>query len=126
VGPADALEEWSHSDAPPLAPASTLQRFLYALAAVLGGSGVPYALTALRRTNGALSIRSKRVCGPLGEGSQPIAVTYASHEARSIERERSPEWSTRRLVLRWKWHNDIRTVMLVLGTVAGALAVSLG
>ena len=86
---------------------------------------MPYALTALRRTNGALSIRSKRVCGPLGDGSQPIALTYASHEARSIEREKSPEWTTRRLVQRWKWHNDIRTVMLLAGVVAGTLAVSL-
>ena len=87
---------------------------------------MPYALTALRRTNGALSIRSKRVCGPLGEGSQPIALTYASHEARSIEREKSPQWTSRRLVQRWKWHNDIRTLALILGTIAGALAVSLG
>jgi hypothetical protein len=52
-----------------------------------------------------------------------MALTYASGEARSVEREQGREWTTRRLVLRWKWHNDIRTAVLVLGTLAGAVAV---
>lgn len=40
-----------------------------------------------------------------------------------MERERT--WSTEEMVRRWRWHNDIRTVVLLLGTVAGALGVSM-
>lgn len=96
-------------------------------AAVLTSSGVPYALSFLRRTNGALSIRCKALLGPLSadKAKEPIALTYANLEARSIERERDPEWTTRRLIERWKWHNDVRTAVLIVGTVVGAAAVAL-
>ncbi len=66
------------------------------------------------------------MCGPLeGAKSEPIALTYASSEPPSIEREKSPEWTTARLVERWVWHNNIRSAVLVIGTVLGAFAVSL-
>jgi len=78
-------------------------------------SGVPYALTFLRRTNGALSIRSEKLAGP---GNGAIALTYAFNEKRSIDREKA--WSTKELVLRWKWHNEVRTAILTLGTMLGA------
>ncbi len=108
---------------------SYLLRALYAVAAAFNASGVLYALTFLRRTNGALSIRSRRMLGPLGGNAaaaiQPVALTYASSDAGSIEREKSLEWTTRRLIERWWWHNNIRTAVLVVGTLVGAYAVTL-
>lgn len=105
---------------------------LYIIAAVLSGSGVPWALTLLRRTNGALSIRSKRECGlwkndPKG---QPWCITYASEETGALEREKSVRGQevykdTKALVLRWKWHNDLRTIALLAGVITGAIAVVL-
>src|SRR3569833_87234 len=104
-----------------VAPPSSLLRTLYTIAAVFSSSGVPYALTFLRRTNGALSIRSKSVLGPFGgSDGQPIALTYANNDSGSIERERSPAWPSRRLIEHWTWHNNIRSFFLVLGTVVGA------
>lgn len=93
------------------------------IAALSSASGVPYALTFLRRTNGALSIRAKRLAGP-GEDPTAMALTYASHERRSLEREGAKEWADSRvLVGRWCWHNWVRTGILVLGTVIGAVGV---
>lgn len=103
-------------------------RLLYVIAALSSASGVPWALTALRRTNGALSIRSKRILGPFESPSgQPMCITYASHESASLARERDdPNYtSTKALVMRWKWHNDLRTIVLVLGAAIGAFAVVL-
>ena len=97
------------------APSSSLARALYTIAAVSTASGVPYALTFLRRTNGALSIRSEKLAGP---GNGALALTYAFNEKRSIDREKA--WSTKELVLRWKWHNEVRTAILTLGTMLGA------
>lgn len=97
------------------APSSSLARALYGIAALLTASGVPYALTFLRRTNGALSIRAEKLAGP---GNGAIALTYAFNEKRSIDREKA--WSTKELVLRWKWHNEVRTAILTLGTMLGA------
>jgi hypothetical protein len=103
--------------------ASQYASALYITAAILSASGVPYALTFLRRTNGALSIRAKKLAGP-GEDPTAMALTYASAEARSLERER--EWKeTTRLVRRWQWHNSVRTWILVLGTVLGAVGLVL-
>ena len=104
-------------------------RSLYILAAVSSASGVPWALTALRRTNGALSIRSKRLAGlfTASPSSEPMCITYASNEKGSLDREgKDPKYKTSKtLINRWKWHNNLRTVLLILGTIAGALAVSL-
>jgi hypothetical protein len=97
------------------APSSSLARPLYIIAALLTASGVPYALTFLRRTNGALSIRSEKLAGP---GNGALALTYAFNEKRSIDREKA--WSTKELALRWKWHNEVRTAILTLGTMLGA------
>lgn len=103
---------------------------LYIIAAVLSGSGVPWALTLLRRTNGALSIRSKRECGLWRNdlNGQPWCITYASQEAGALEREKGANGqekykSTKALVQRWKWHNDLRTAALLAGVVTGAIAV---
>jgi len=101
-------------------------QLLYIVAALTTASGVPWALTALRRTNGALSIRAKRYLGPYNEpNSQPLCITYASREKASIDRElNDPKYkSTKALVNRWRWHNDLRTVLLVLGTVVGAVGI---
>lgn len=97
------------------APSSSPARALYVIAALLTASGVPYALTFLRRTNGALSIRSEKLAGP---GNGALALTYAFNEKRSIDREKA--WSTKELALRWKWHNEVRTAILTLGTMLGA------
>lgn len=101
---------------------------MYVIAAILSASGVPWALTALRRTNGALSIRTDRKVGPYGEpNSQPLCVTYASNEQASIVREsKDPRFeSSEALINRWKWHNDLRTAVLIVGTLVGACAVAL-
>lgn len=104
-------------------------RLLYIVAAISSAAGVPWALTALRRTNGALSIRSKRLAGLFtGEiGSEPLCITYASTEKAALRREGEDGKykTTEALIRRWKWHNDLRTVLLIFGAVAGALAVAL-
>ena len=102
------------------APKGSLLRTLYVIAAVMNASGVPYALTFLRRTNGALAIRADKLAGP---GNGVIALTYAFTEKRSIDREK--KFSTVQLVRRWQWHNSVRTVILALGTIMGALAVGM-
>ena len=105
---------------------------VYLIAALTTASGVPWALTFLRRTNGALSIRTKRVAGPFdragaSDHGQPLCITYASHERASFARERDdPKYkSSKDLVSRWRWHNDLRTGVLILGAVSGAVAVVL-
>ena len=97
-------------------------RALYILSALLNSSGVPYALTLLRRTNGALAIRAKKLCGP-GPDPRAMALTYAFNEERSRKREK--EWSTIELVKRWQWHNAVRTWILVVGTVLGGIGVAM-
>ncbi|KIW56428.1 hypothetical protein, variant [Exophiala xenobiotica] len=94
---------------------------LYTLAAAFNASGVPYALTFLRRTNGALSRRADRLAGP---GNGAMALTYAFNEKRSVERDRK-FGSTADLVRRWQWHNSVRTAVLVVGTLVGAVAVAM-
>ncbi|KAK5080747.1 hypothetical protein LTR05_008452 [Lithohypha guttulata] len=103
-------------------------QYLYIIAAIASASGVPWALTLLRRTNGALSIRSKRLAGPYNDPiSQPLCITYASHEQGAMKRESDdPKYKTAKaLINRWKWHNDLRTALLILGTIVGAIAVVL-
>ncbi|KIW87771.1 uncharacterized protein Z519_11745 [Cladophialophora bantiana CBS 173.52] len=102
------------------APEGSLLRYLYILAATASASGVPYALTFLRRTNGALSRKADRLAGP---GGGEMALTYAFNEKRSIDRDR--KMNTEEAIKRWQWHNYVRTWVLVLGTVAGALAVAM-
>ncbi|KAJ9610440.1 hypothetical protein H2200_005217 [Cladophialophora chaetospira] len=104
-------------------PESSLIRTLYILAALTSASGVPYALTLLRRTNGALSRKANRFAGPGPKNGQIVALTYAFNEGRSIERDQ--RMGTAETVERWSWHNYIRTWVLVLGTMVGALAVAL-
>jgi hypothetical protein len=103
------------------APVASPERTLYFLAALLSSSGVPYALTLLRRTNGALSLRAHKVAGK--HRDDPIALTYARGDAGAMERER--EWTTREMAERWKWHNNFRTGILLLGTLLGGLGVGL-
>ena len=98
----------------------SLKRWLYIIAAAMAASGVPYAWTFLRATNGALAIRSDRLAGP-GNGS--IALTYAYNDRRSRQREKT--WSTTDMIRRWQWHNGIRTVALITGTLVGGIAVGL-
>ncbi|KAK5094107.1 hypothetical protein LTS08_008736 [Lithohypha guttulata] len=103
-------------------------QYLYIIAAFASASGVPWALTLLRRTNGALSIRSKRLAGPYNDPfNQPLCITYASHERGAVDREgKDPQYKTAKaLINRWKWHNDLRTALLILGTIVGAIAVVL-
>lgn len=121
-----------------MTPPASLTKLLYIIAGVTTASGVPWALTLLRRTNGALSIRARRLAGKYFAGGEegekngecelrPMAITYASSEGRSIRRENGSEdsrWKdTRALVERWRWHNDLRTLVLTVGMMAGALAV---
>lgn len=58
----------------------SLARTLYVLTALSTASGVPYALTFLRCTNGTLSIRADKLAG---SGGRVIALTYAFNEKRS-------------------------------------------
>ncbi|EXJ56836.1 hypothetical protein A1O7_07180 [Cladophialophora yegresii CBS 114405] len=102
---------------------SSFLRTLYILAAILNASGVPYALTILRRTNGALSRKAHRLAGSGPRNGQIIALRYAFHERRSVERDRG--MGTAEAIERWGWHNYVRTLVLVLGTVVGAVAVAL-
>ncbi|KAK5273879.1 hypothetical protein LTR99_000866 [Exophiala xenobiotica] len=96
---------------------------LYTLGAAFNASGVPYALTFLRRTNGALSRRADRLAGP---GNGAMALTYAFNEKRSVERDRDRKFSsTAELVRRWQWHNSVRIGILVVGTLVGAVAVAM-
>lgn len=55
-----------------------------------------------------------------------MCITYASHEKAAIEREAKDARfrDTKELVGRWRWHNDLRTALLILGTVVGAVAVA--
>lgn len=90
---------------------------------------MPWALTALRRTNGALSIRSKRLAGLFTSkpSDEPMCITYASTEKGALHREgNDPAYRmSKALINRWKWHNDLRTALLIFGTTVGALAVAL-
>ncbi|OCT48984.1 hypothetical protein CLCR_05039 [Cladophialophora carrionii] len=98
-------------------------RTLYILAAVTSASGVPYALTFLRRTNGALSRKAHRLAGPGPNNGQVMALRYAFNERRSVERDQ--RMGTAEAIERWSWHNYVRTWVLVLGTIVGAVAVAL-
>ncbi|KAK4936082.1 hypothetical protein LTR10_022984 [Elasticomyces elasticus] len=99
---------------------AVLLRYLYIIAAITNASGVPYALTFLRRTNGALARRAHRLAG---QGVNVMALTYAFNEKRSVELDAKS--STVELVRRWQWHNSVRTAVLILGTIVGAVAVAM-
>lgn len=115
-----SVTDYSHSI---LAPESSLLRTLYVLASVTNASGVPYALTFLRRTNGALSRKANKLAGPGPKNGKIMALTYAFNEDRSVARDK--EMNTSQAIERWSWHNYIRTVVLVLGTILGAVGVAL-
>ncbi|ETI26150.1 hypothetical protein G647_02927 [Cladophialophora carrionii CBS 160.54] len=102
---------------------SSFLRTLYILAAVTSASGVPYALTFLRRTNGALSRKAHRLAGPGPNNGQVMALRYAFDERRSVDRDQ--RMGTAETIERWSWHNYVRTWVLVLGTIVGAMAVAL-
>jgi hypothetical protein len=56
-----------------------------------------------------------------------LCITYASREKASINRESNdPRYkASKALINRWRWHNDLRTALLIFGTLVGALAVVL-
>jgi hypothetical protein len=81
-----------------------------------------FAWTFLRPVNGALSIRSKKIAGP-GPYPRAPAITYASNERWSKETE--AKFSTEELVRKWKWFNEVRTVILVVGTIMGACGLAM-
>jgi Domain of unknown function (DUF1772) len=88
---------------------------LFFTAALTTGSGTIWAWTALRSTNGALSIRAEKLAGP-GNGS--VAHSYASSESRSKEVEK--KYSTKELLTFWKDMNYYRALILMSGTAIGA------
>jgi hypothetical protein len=89
---------------------------------VTTGSGTVFAWTALRHINGALSIRSAKLAGPWTEvGTLPL--TYSLRENRSIATEQ--KYSTTDLVVKWKDYNLARSVILTVGTLVGAYALTL-
>ena len=96
---------------------------IYILAAISNASGVPYALSVLRRTNGALSRKAHRLAGPGPQEGKIVALTYAFNEERSVERDKA--MGTAEAVERWSWHNYVRTWILVLGVVLGSVGVAL-
>lgn len=103
------------------APLGSPGRTLYFLAALISSSGVPYALTLLRRTNGALSLRAHKLAGR--HRDDPIALTYARGDMGAVAMEK--DWETKEMIERWRWHNNVRTAILLLGTALGGLGVGL-
>lgn len=103
------------------APSASPERTLYLLSALISSSGVLYALTFLRKTTGALSLRAHKVAGK--HRDDPIGLTFARSDAGAMGREK--DWKTREMVERWRWHNNRRTGILVLGTILGGLSVGL-
>ncbi|TID15241.1 hypothetical protein E6O75_ATG08494 [Venturia nashicola] len=96
-------------------------RQLYTTAAITTGSGTIFAWTALRDINGALSIRSAKIAGPwTGVGNLPL--TYSVKEKRSIDM--AGKYSTTELVVKWKNYNLARSVILLVGTLIGAYALT--
>ena len=114
--PATLLNATSFTYLAYTSPPRSFQQALYLTALLTTSSGIPWAWTFLRPTNGALAIRAKKLAGA-GEWPDAPALTYALHleSARGLERRES----TRGLVKRWKWINEVRTAVLVLGTVLG-------
>jgi hypothetical protein len=92
---------------------------LYFTAAIATGSGTVFAWTALRAVNGALSLRAEKLIGFL----DIIALTYSRNESQSKDLEKKA--STRELLVKWMEYNRIRSVILALGTVVGAVGLAL-
>jgi hypothetical protein len=103
------------------APSASPERTLYLLSALILSSRVPHPLTFLRKTNGAESLRAYQVAAKHRDDS--IALTYTSSDAGAMGREK--DWKTREMVKRWRWHNNIRIGILVLGRILGRLGVGL-
>ena len=102
------------------APSSSLVRQLYMTAAVTTGSGTVFAWTLLRSLNGAISIRHEKLTG---YPSNEIAMTYSNKEKRS--RNLEARQTTTGLLTSWKNYNRFRAVILIVGTVIGAMALAL-
>jgi Domain of unknown function (DUF1772) len=93
---------------------------LYIVAALTTGSGTVFAWTALRAVNGALSIKSRRLAGP-DNGS--IALTYSLKEEGAMNLEKAK--SARELMTMWMNYNEVRSLILIFGTLVGAYALAL-
>ena len=52
-----------------------------------------------------------------------MALTYAFNETRSVQRDQS--MGTEEAIWRWSWHNYLRTGILVLGVLVGAVGVAM-
>jgi hypothetical protein len=90
------------------------------MAAVGTGSGTVFAWTALRHINGGLSLRSEKL---IGSAPKTIALTYSKNEKRSRAAEK--KYTTVELVTMWMNYNNIRSLILIAGTVVGALGLAL-
>lgn len=97
-------------------------RWLFFLAAFGSGTGTVFAWTFLRATNGALSNKSQQLAGDW-PGFFKIPLTYSNREKRSIALEKRE--NTTQLVERWGRLNLIRSVVLIAGTVCGAIGLAL-
>jgi hypothetical protein len=97
-----------------LPPNGSSERCLCALASLTGASGVPYALTFPRKTNGALSLWTHRVAGR--QRDDPAALTHARGEKGSVEGE-GVDVRDGEMVRRSRRHNDVRAVEGGLGVV---------
>jgi len=93
---------------------------LYVTAAVATGSGTVFAWTALRAVNGALALKARKHAGP---DNDSIALTYSLKERTSInlEKEKSPK----ELMVMWMNYNEVRSLILLVGTIIGAFALAL-
>lgn len=108
-------------DIAPTNPFPLLQ-YLYILASVTTGLGTVFAWTFLRAVNGALAIRADKLIGPENtKGS--IALNDSRNENQTEEMKKTYE--TTCLVTKWIRYNQVRAVILVVGTVVGACALAL-
>jgi hypothetical protein len=96
-------------------------RTLYIIATILTSCGPLFAWTTLRSTNGALAIRADKLAGV---APPTIALTYSrrEHWSKALE-ERC---GTAELMRRWQRLNSWRSILLVLGTVVGAVGIAVG
>ncbi|KAF2664465.1 hypothetical protein BT63DRAFT_417828 [Microthyrium microscopicum] len=94
---------------------------LFIAATLMTGCGTAFAWTALRYINGALSIKADKLAG--GSEKQSYVIRYSLADKGTKKLEES--CSTKELAIRWKQYNALRCVVLVMGTVVGAYALSL-
>jgi len=89
-------------------------------AALTTGSGTVFAWTALRAVNGALAIKARKLAGP---DNDSVALTYSLKEKASITLEGKK--SAKELMVMWMNYNEIRSVILLAGTIIGAYALAM-